>query len=278
MGFLNINNFGFVSVILVSISCVLFFNLPMENVQTIFLNIGQGDSIYLRTPDDYQILIDGGPLSTVIEELGETMPLYNKTLDLLVMTHPHADHFEGFIEVINRFEVEKVMIVGTPSYNPAYKVFLESIVENEIDVIYADSRKDLKIGEWLYFDVVYPVESMVGKEAENKNNASIVIRAITDDNVILFTGDAEHEEEKEILISGDLIQTDILKAGHHGSKTASGEELLKAAMPEKVIIQCGIDNKFNHPHEEALDRYAEIGITEIYRNDLLGRIDLRSLD
>lgn len=274
MDLTNINNLGFISVILVSIACVLFFNLPGEKIQTVFLNIGQGDSIYLRTPDDYQILIDGGPLSIVIEEIGEIMPLYNKTFDLLVITHPHADHFEGLIEVIHRFDVEKIMLVGTPTYNRAYEVLLEAAIENNIEVIYANSVKDLKIGSWLYFDVIFPDKGMVGKEVENKNNASIVIRALMEKEVVLFTGDAEHEEENEILLNGYSIKTDVLKSGHHGSKTASGDEFLKAARPEKVVIQCGIDNQFNHPHKEALDRYAKAGVVDIYRTDLLGRIEL----
>lgn len=247
-------------------------DLPKRAIQVSFLDVGQGDSIYIRTPDDYFILVDGGPSVSVLEQLADVVPRYNRTIDLVVLTHPHADHVNGLVEVIKRFEVEGVLMVGTPSRNAHYQEFFRLCDEWSIPIYFGQAGHDIKIGRYLYLDIVWPANSIVGKEIENLNNASLAIRVITPGGIVMLTGDAEIEEEKEMLESGFDLSADVLKAGHHGSKTASLDEFLEAVNPETVVIQCGKENSFGHPHKEALEKFLERAI-KVRRNDLEGRVD-----
>lgn len=255
------------------ISIYLISQLPFGDFQFFFLNIGQGDAMYLRTPDDYHVLIDGGPTSKILEEIAEVVPLYNRTFDFIVISHPHADHINGLIEIIKRYEVKGILVVGTPYRNPYYVKIFKLAEDFEIPLLIAESEKDIKLGKYVYLDIVWPTESMAGNEFENVNNASLVMRIITNNQMILLTGDAEIEEEKEMIESGFDLSADILKAGHHGSKTASSEEFLDRVRPKTVVIQSGEGNDYGHPHKETLKKLLERSIN-VKRNDLLGRIDI----
>ena len=259
-------------VVFLIIGVFLIFQLPYQKILVSFLNVGQGDSIFIRTPDDYTVLIDGGPSANVLDELGEVVPIYNRTIDLIILSHPHADHVNGLVEVAKRFKVEKVLIVGTPYHNAFYKEFLRVINQNEIPLKIAQSNHDIKLGNYVFIDVVWPINSMVGKHFENVNNASLSVRILFEDYSVLLTGDAEIEQEKEIADSGFDIKADILKAGHHGSRTASSEEFLDEVNPEIAVIQTEKENDFSHPHKEILQKFFEREI-EVRRNDVEGRID-----
>lgn len=247
----------------------LIFDLPRD-FQVSFLDVGQGDSIYIRTPDDYSIMIDSGPSMNVLERLAEVMPRYSRTLDLLVLTHPHADHVNGFVEILKRYDVKRVMLVGTPSYNPYYVKFLSLM--DDIEVIYAQADHDIKIGSYVYMDVVWPEEWRIGEEFENKNNASVAVRLFGPGGSFMLTGDAEIEEESEMLESGFDLSAEVYKAGHHGSRTASSEEFLNEVGASIVVIQSGEGNDFGHPHKESLENFIEKGM-EVRRNDKEGRVD-----
>lgn len=260
----------FVSLI---IAIILIISLPKNGLMVSYLNIGQGDGIYIRTPDDYHILIDAGPTSKILEELGEIMPLYNRTIDLILISHPHADHLNGFVEIVKRYKVNRVLMVGTPSRNQFYQKLLNLFNEKEIPVHFAVSDNDIKLGKDVYMDVIWPMKIEAGSYYENVNNASLAVKITFGNDSFLFTGDAEIEQEEEMLDSGFDLVADILKAGHHGSKTASSEDFLDSVVPEKVVIQSGAGNSYGHPHKETLLKYFERNI-EILRNDLQGRITL----
>lgn len=253
--------------------CICVAGLPGREVSVSFLNVGQGDSIFVRTPDDYFILIDGGPSVSVLEELADVMPRYNRTIDLVLITHPHADHVNGLVEVVKRFDVGGLLIVGTPSENTYYQEILRLCDEWQIPVYFGESGRDVKVGSYLYIDVVWPITNAAGKEFENLNNASLAVRLITPNKVLFLGGDAEKEEETEILESGFDLSADILKAGHHGSKTASSEEFLNAVNPKVVVIQSGAENSFGHPHKETLEKLLERTI-QVRRNDIEGRVEI----
>lgn len=255
---------------LILIGTFLLLDLPGTQFQVSFLDIGQGDAIYIRTPDDYHAMIDSGPSMNVLERLSEVMPRYSRTLDLLIITHPHADHINGFVEILKRYDVRRLMIVGTPSYNPYYRKILTLV--DDIEIIYARADHDIKLGSYVYLDVVWPTEGRIEVEFENKNDASIAVRIFGPDGSFLLTGDAEHDEEREILESGFDLSAEIYKAGHHGSKTASGDDFLDAVGASIVVIQSGEDNDFGHPHKEALENYFEREMV-IRRNDKEGRVD-----
>jgi len=253
------------------ISYVIVSSLTFGKFQISFLDVGQGDSIFVRTPDDYTMLIDGGPDTKVLEQIGETLPLYTRTIDLLVLTHPHADHVNGLVEMLKRYDVRRALIVGSKYPNAFYLKVLELLKEKKIPVIFADSSRDIKLGSYVYLDILWPGKS-AQKEGENINNSSLAMRILYGDKSIFLSGDAEKEEEKQILGYGNNLSADIFKAGHHGSRTASSLELLEAVKPLTAIIQSGVDNSYKHPHAETLKKFFEKGI-EVRRNDKEGKIE-----
>ncbi|MFH1284504.1 MAG: ComEC/Rec2 family competence protein [Candidatus Peregrinibacteria bacterium] len=253
----------------------LLIQLPDNDFHIYFLDVGQGDSIFIKTPENHQILIDGGGSDGgVIEQLGQVMPFFDKSIDLVILTHPHSDHVDGLVEVIKRYDVSNVLITGVYSDYAGYFEFLDGIYEAGANVFFADSNENFRFAD-VNIDVLYPFDEIIGEYFENLNNSSIAIMASYSDKKILLTGDLEIEGEKALVESGDNLDADILKAGHHGSKTASSDEFLKKVKPETVVIQCGEGNSFGHPHEETLFNLEEAGVGKIYRNDLDGRVDIK---
>lgn len=248
----------------------LFVQLPDDRFHVYFLDVGQGDATLVKTPDNHQILIDGGPENIVIEELGEVMPFFDKTIDLVILTHPHADHIDGLVEVLKRFEVENVLMAGVYCGDSTYLEFLRVIEEQEMRVFFG--KENFLFGE-VFVDVLYPLESFFGKSFDNLNNSSLVVEVSYEDFDILFTGDLELEGEAELVDLGVLEDVDIYQVGHHGSKTASTLPFLAEISPETAVISCGKDNKFDHPHEEALENLKLAGVEEVHRTDLEGMIE-----
>jgi competence protein ComEC len=253
---------------------VLFFKhwqrLPDGELTIDFLDIGQGDAILITTPSSETILIDGGPDATVLQELGEVMPFLHRRLDLVVLTHPHADHVTGLIQVLRRYEVGAVLISGVNYDSALYAAFLDEVAQQHIPLSLARASDDWHFGD-VTLDVLYPFESMTGTSMENVNNASVVLMVEYRDHRILLSGDAEQEVETELLAAQVDVDADIFKAGHHGSRTSSTEPFLDAVTPEIAIIQCGTDNEYGHPHPETLEHFQERSIP-FYRNDLQGRV------
>lgn len=236
-----------------------------------FLNIGQGDSVFMVMPTGEQVLVDGGPGNKVIEELSDVMPFFDKTIDVVVLTHPHADHMDGLIEVLKRYEVDTVMITGVAYPGDSYEEFLKEA--GEVDLVVVDSESDFAFGE-VAFDVLYPIEQIVGGEFENVNNSSIAMMVEYGGRRVLLTGDLELEVEEAVVAEyGSLLDADIFKAGHHGSRTAAHAEFLEAVSPGVVVIQVGVGNDYGHPHAEALREFYRSGVSEILRTDLDGRVE-----
>lgn len=236
------------------------------------LDIGQGDGILLRTESGENILIDGGPGTTVLEELGEVLSPFDRRLDLLILTHPHEDHVAGLVPVLQRFEVGELMLSAPDYKNQAYKTLMQEIGRLEIPYSFADDDRDFAFGD-LQLDVLFPFEPATGDSMDNVNNASPVIRATWKDVSILLTGDAEREVEAQLLAAGIDLEADILKAGHHGSRTSSTLEFLKEVDAELMLISCGWGNDYGHPHAETLEKATDLDM-EVRRTDLEGKVSL----
>ncbi|MFH1426991.1 MAG: MBL fold metallo-hydrolase [Patescibacteria group bacterium] len=256
-----------------------------------FLDVGQGDSILIKTPMGQNLLIDGGPGNAVIKELSKNLAFWDKTVDLMILTHPHDDHVTGLIEVIKRYKVNKILYTGAVHSAPNYLTWLELIRDKKIPLVIIDRPQVINLGEECYLDILYPQESFLGKEVNNLNNSSIVARLVYGQTKFLFMGDAEFEVE-EILVEtqnnkseqiNNTVETqdfvslrvDILKVGHHGSDTSSSEEFLKYVKPAMAVIQVGKDNYFNHPGLRVIKRLERSG-AEIFRNDEMGTVKLKS--
>lgn len=236
------------------------------------LDVGQGDAILLRTAEGQNILVDGGPGQTVLEELGEVLSPFDRRLDLVILTHPHEDHVAGLVPVLQRFEVDEVLLSAPEYNNQAYEALMKEIAERKIPYSFADDGRDFQFGE-VKLDVLFPFEPFTGVEMENVNNASPVIKVVWEEVEILLTGDAEQEVEAALLAAGADLSADIIKAGHHGSRSSSTAAFLEAVDAELMLISCGMGNDYGHPHEETLETAADLNM-EVRRTDLEGRISM----
>jgi len=235
-----------------------------------FLDIGQGDAILIRSPTNCTIFIDGGPDNKLTDDLSKTLPVLENQIDLLVLTHPHADHMNGLISLLNRYEVKSVFITGISYSNPTYTEFNHLINQKGTQIYYVQAPQKYELCG-IQFEIIYPINSEIGQSIENINNSSIVMRVKIKDNWVYLNGDAELEEEHEILEAGFKLDSDIMKAGHHGSRTSNSLEMLKAVSPKELVIQSGVGNSYLHPHPETLQKAKELGI-KVKRNDIRGTI------
>jgi competence protein ComEC len=248
---------------------VCLAGLPDGKLHVYVLDIGQGDAILIVTPANEHILIDGGPDDTVLRKLGDVMPFYEHTIDVLILTHPHADHVNGLIEVLKRYKVKQAIITGVHYGTAANEEFVELLAAKKVQVFFAGSE-DYRLGNIL-LDSLFPFESETGASFNNLNNSSYVFRLIYGGEIFYFAGDLEKEGEAKLVSSGLDLRADFYKVGHHGSRTSSSVALLDLMKPEDAVISCGVDNKYKHPHAETLQKLAERGI-RLFRTDIGGTI------
>ena len=235
-----------------------------------FLNVGQGDAIFIQAPSGNQVLIDGGPDTKVIQELAEVMPFGDRTIDMLILTHPDADHINGLIEVLERYDVAMVLENFLERHDSAgYNKWNE--LKAEAEVVPAVAGQVINIDEELYLVILYPVAG-AGRQSKTNNN-SIVAKLVYGENELLLTGDIEAKVERELVARGVDVDADLLKVAHHGSKTSTTKEFLDAVTPEAAFIQLGADNRYGHPHPTVMQRLEERGI-KYYRTDTDGRTTL----
>lgn len=275
---------------LVGLLALCLGSLPDGKLHVFVLDIGQGDAILVQLPGGEHVLIDGGPDDRVLQELGRFMPFYDKTIDLIILSHPHADHVNGLVEVLKRYRVRQVMMSGAAYHYAGYEAFLETVAERHVPVLYAGAKnhsgvpQDYVLGTVL-LDMIFPFESEQGKNFVNQNNGSLVLKVLYGEKSFYFSGDLEIEGETRIVNSGLNLYADFYKAGHHGSHTSSSPALLDRIRPFYAAISCGVNNKFHHPHPETMDHFRERKI-RTYRTDLDGtieavsdgyRLDVRSL-
>lgn len=263
---------------------IAVYNLSQSKfLEVIFFDVGQGDSIFIRTPQQHQILIDGGPSSVIIEKLGKEMPFWDRTIDLIILTHPEADHLTGLLEVLKRYKVENILWTGIVRDTPEYKEWMRLIKNEKAKIFIAESGQKISAGEAI-FETMNPPENLEGKIMKDSNNTSIVSKLLFGEKSFLFTGDIYNSVEKEliirepptnILVGGAKLDSDILKIAHHGSKTSSIDEFIAKVSPEAAVISVAKDNSYGHPYQEVLERLGKYGIT-ILRTDKNGDVKIFS--
>ncbi|OGY91685.1 MAG: hypothetical protein A3H70_01460 [Candidatus Komeilibacteria bacterium RIFCSPLOWO2_02_FULL_48_11] len=265
------------TLVIIVLTFILYWQARNKpNVEVVFLDVGQGDSILIKTKYNQQILIDGGPDANVLGRLGRHLPFYDKDLDLVIATHPDADHIAGLVDVLKRYRVGLMLEPGLAHPTGIYQALQQEIAKKSITQHLVASRQIYDLGDNLFLDVLYPDTSFVGQDLEDANSASIVVR-LTDGQIdYLFTGDAPIETEDKIAaLYGSGLDSEILKLGHHGSKTSSSEPFLEAVAPEAAVISVGRDNRYGHPSLTILNRLKKLQIP-VLRTDELGDIKLRS--
>lgn len=256
------------------------FNDPDGKLHIDFLDIGQGDSIYFLTSDGHDGLIDGGPNDKVLRELGEAMPVGDRVIDLMVATHPDADHIGGLAGVLDRYDVKEIWLNGAVHTTQTYLRFLEAVKKEKklgatVKVITRGDRKDF--GD-TSLQVLAPFESFEGKQPKEQNEGTIVARLLYNDFSLLLTGDLEYElENKLIANANDIIplKSTVLKVGHHGSGGSSGGNFVNEVKPKIAVISVGKDNRYGHPAKRVLELLEKNKI-QTYRTDIQGRIEIIS--
>ncbi len=223
-----------------------------------FIDVGQGDCTLIKT-DKGNMLIDAGENgmeSSVINYLEK----YNiETITYLVATHPHSDHIGGMQEVINRFDIENVIMPKLSSANTpttqTYENMLVAIKNSGAKVISAKPGSVYNFG-----DVSFKILSPFNQD-ENLNNMSVSLKLTYGEYSFMFTGDAESEVEKQILNKDYDIKADVYKAAHHGSTTSNTKKFVQAVSPEYVVIPCGEGNSYGHPHDEIIELFDKLAIS-----------------
>jgi competence protein ComEC len=264
---------AFLAVISLSI-WLRILSAPKEGELTVaVLNIGQGDSIYIQSPTGVEVLIDGGPDSSVLRELPTVMAYGDRTIDAVIATHPDADHIGGLVDLIPRYEVKNFIEPGIPGTTATLQK-----LEAEVDAANIHREKAYR-GMWLdlgagaRLNILFPDFDVATLPKGKTNDGCVVAHLVYKNTSALFTCDAPQAVEDHLIAistSTDL-KSDLLKVGHHGSKYSSSNEFLDAVAPIFAAISVGAHNRYGHPTQDALDRLAAHG-TKIYRTDEVGTI------
>lgn len=274
--------FLFSAIILLSLNFFAWkevFSLTENNYLKVdFLDVGQGDSVFIETPQKHQILIDGGPDSTVLQKLSERMPFWDKEIDLIILTHPESDHMRGLMEVLQRYNVDYVLWTGVERNTPEFKKWADILEKNQEQekVITASAGMKIKAGNAV-IDILYPSENLSGKEfKKTSNDTAVVSHLVFGKDSFLFTGDISSVAEKELVSRSDrAIKSDVLKVAHHGSKYSTSDIFLAAVKPKMAVISVGAKNTYGHPTPEVLQRLQNYDI-KVLRTDQQGDINMVS--
>jgi len=248
------------------------YELSKPKVLTVdFFDVGQGDSIFIETPQRHQILIDGGPSSKVLSKLSENMPFWDRTIDLVILTHPDPDHLNGLVDVLKSYKVGLVAFNGAEGEVVAFSEFKNEIAKKHIPTVVLFSGKKILIGNKICLNILAPFENFEGKKVKDFNSSSIVAKLVYGESKFLFTGDAPKSIEDELVEKNINLSANVLKVGHHGSRTSTGEIFLQKISPQYAVISVGKNNSYGHPHQEVLERLEKYGI-KIFRTDFNGDI------
>jgi competence protein ComEC len=229
-----------------------------QTLSVTFLDIGQGDAIFVESPTGVQMLIDGGPPDGgILRRLSEEMGFFDRSIDMVLATHADKDHIGGLPDVLERYDVSEIIRTENTGESAAADTFFERADAEGAVVTYARRGMRYDLGGGAILTILFPDRDPALFES---NTSSIVARLTYGESEFLFTGDSPKSiEEYLVSLDGKTLQSDVLKAGHHGSHTSSSEVFLDAVRPKYVVISSGKDNQYGHPHAEVIEALQKVG-------------------
>lgn len=226
-----------------------------------FLDVGQGDAILVRGPDGTTVLFDGGPNRSLLTRLGEALPSWQHSIDMIVITNPDKDHIAGFIPLLQTMKVGAVLEPGTSSVSATYRALKDEIARSQKEhgtkTLVARKGMSFPIGSGAEIDILFPDRDVSDWKTNDGSIIALVTYASTS---VLLTGDTTKKSEA---LLGRVEHVDILKAGHHGSRTSTGEALVSMVRPKWTVISAGFQNKYGHPHQETLNTLKKFDVTPL---------------
>src|SRR5258708_33271268 len=255
--------------------------LPGEKpLEVTFLDVGQGDSIVVATPGNHPLVVDTGR-SSGDDDAGRSivLPFLRSkglnSIDALLLTHPDDDHIGGAISILERIRVGRLLVSGIPSDAPNYVRTLDTAIKRHVPIVHLARGQLLDFHDSVTAEVLNPPTNGPPSRNHRDNNGCLVVLIRRQDTSILLTGDAEVEAEQDMLSDGEDLHADVLKLGHHGSKTSSSNEFLDSVKPKVAIVSAGIRNVFGHPNPLVMERVESRGI-KIFRTGRDGAITVSS--
>ncbi len=238
------------------------------------LDIGQGDALFIESSTGTQILVDGGPPRKILNQLSRIMSPFDRSIDAFIITNPDQDHIAGFLDVLKIYKVNEVFESGALNDSKTYQNLKDELKKENIPSILAKKGMRLDMGGGAVVNILFPDRDV---SSWSTNDGSIVAKLTYGNTSIMLTGDATSKTEGIILKrnSKEQLHSTILKVGHHGSRTSSSPEFVKAVSPAYALVSDGKNNKYGHPHKETLDTLTRFGI-KVFRTDMLGTIVMKS--
>jgi competence protein ComEC len=249
---------------------IAVYQKTSQKPEVVFLDVGQGDSILVILPGDIQILIDGGPSDKISAKLSKYFPFYDKDIELAILTHPHTDHLNGLVSVFKDYNVKNFIWSGANYESKLYSNFVE-VLKKEGSVIYLAKAGDVvSYGNQPILKILSPPEILLGKSFKDVHDSDVVSEIDLGGKKLLLMGDSNEVVESRLTASNAVTDIDVLKVGHHGSKTATSPQLLQIARPEEAVISVG-NNSYGHPAANVLSNLSNIG-AKIFRTDKIGDV------
>jgi competence protein ComEC len=223
----------------------------VSELEVYFFDVGQGDAILIKSPSGKKMLIDSGPDRSVLAELSKVLAFNDRKIDVILATHPDADHIGGFPAVLDRYEVDYVIESGVSADTRIFESFQRSIENENAEELIAKRRMTIDLGGGTTLLILFPDRDVSNMD---RNDASIIAKLSYGEIDFLLTGDAPAKIEDHLVsINESVLQSEVLKVGHHGSKTSTSEIFVNAVSPEYAIISAGQNNKYGHPHSVVLE-------------------------
>jgi len=247
---------------------------PDGKLHVTFFDVGQGDAIFIQTPSGRQILVDGGAYPTVLHDrLGREIPFWDRDIDLVIATHPDADHVAGLPGVFDRYTVDRLITNSITAGTDSYRALLTAAAESSTPIHQAVAGEVIAIENGLTLEILNPPAGAPVSDEQHDNDNSVVVRLVYGDFSLLLTGDTGEEAERDMLRSGRNLSALVYKAGHHGARSSSTAPFLDAVRPGYIVVSAGEGNRYGHPSQELLRRAANVGAA-LLRTDELGTIEV----